>query len=603
MTVVESVKSAVGLADTQATREEMSAARLPLQYRDSCAHLLIPLNRCRQQEWYLPWKCEDERHSYEKCQYEEFKKRVAKMDELRAAKNAPNSVVQTYIPAVKMHFLLLIAALAIIGAVATRRLITERQFRRQYGCQPIARSYSKEPFLGLDTIPDTIRHVRKHKILERGCEIFRTYGNTFTLKELQRSAIMTIEPENIKAILSLKFKDYGISHRLEPFKPLLGEGIFDTDGEHWASSRALIRPSFARDQVADLTSLEGLIQDLFALLPCDGKTVVDLQDLFFRYTIDSATDFLFGQSVGTLKKSQSELGFVEAFNYAQKAVIMRGMLGRLSMFYRDRKADDSYRICRNFVQQFVDEAFYAAEVKKEQTGKEEPYQEAKRQKRIFSHELAWRTSDKRRVLDELMNVLLAGRDTTASLLGNLFFMLAKNPAIWEKLRSEVAFLQGRTPTYEELRCLKYVQSCVNESLRLHPVVPRNQREALVDTVLPLGGGKDGLSPVFVPKGTMVCYNVYVMHRRVDFYGPDAEEFRPERWMDGKLQPRWGYLPFNGGPRICIGQRYALTEVSYVLVRMAQKFRILQSMDPGPWEEALALTLCSRNGARVCLTPA
>ncbi|KAL4907930.1 hypothetical protein BDW74DRAFT_113814 [Aspergillus multicolor] len=504
-----------------------------------------------------------------------------------------------------MHFLLLIAALTTtyIGAVAISRFITRRQFARQYGCQPIARSFSKEPFLGLDAIPDTIRRVRNHKILERGCELFHTYGNTFKLQELQRSAILTIEPENVKTILSLKFRDYGISHRLEPFKPLLGKGIFDTDGEHWASSRALIRPSFARDQVADLTSLEDLAQDLFALLPRDAKTVVDLQELFFRYTIDSATDFLFGQSVGTLRKEQSELGFAEAFNYAQKAVIMRGMLGRLNVFYRDRKADESYRVCREFVQQFVDEAFYAAEVKKEETDKEEPDTTTKRQKRIFSHELAWRTSDRRRVLDELMNVLLAGRDTTASLLGNLFFMLAKNPAIWEKLRGEVAFLEGRPPTYEELRSLKYVQSCVNESLRLHPVVPRNQREALVDTALPLGGGKDGLSPVFVPKGTMVCYNVYAMHRRADFYGPDAEEFRPERWMYGELQPRWGYLPFNGGPRICIGQRYALTEVSYVLVRMAQEFRALQSMDPGPWEEALALTLCSRNGAKVCLTPA
>ncbi|GIK01801.1 hypothetical protein Aspvir_005842 [Aspergillus viridinutans] len=92
MTVVESVKSAVGLGDnTVASRQEMSDARLPLPYRDSCAHLLIPLNRCRQQEYYLPWKCEDERHSYEKCQYEEFKKRVAKMDELRAAKNGARS--------------------------------------------------------------------------------------------------------------------------------------------------------------------------------------------------------------------------------------------------------------------------------------------------------------------------------------------------------------------------------------------------------------------------------------------------------------------------------------------------------------------------------
>ena len=94
-----------------------------------------------------------------------------------------------------------------------------------------------------------------------------------------------------------------------------------------------------------------------------------------------------------------------------------------------------------------------------------------------------------------------------------------------------------------------------------------------------------------------------MHRRTDFYGLDAEEFRPERWEDGQLKPRWEYLPFNGGPRICIGQQYALAEVGYVTVRMAQEFRTLKSQDPGPWEESLNLTLCSRNGTRVSLTPA
>jgi cytochrome P450 len=140
-------------------------------------------------------------------------------------------------------------------------------------------------------------------------------------------------------------------------------------------------------------------------------------------------------------------------------------------------------------------------------------------------------------------------------------------------------------------------------LRLHPVVPRNEREALKDTVLPVGGGKDGLSPVFVPKGTFVSYNLYAMHRRTDFYGSDAETFRPERWENDKLRPHWGYLPFNGGPRICVGQRYALNEASYVVVRMAQEFRVLLSQDAGPWEESLTLTLSSRNGTKVCLTPA
>ncbi|KAK4459816.1 NADH-ubiquinone oxidoreductase B18 subunit-domain-containing protein [Cladorrhinum samala] len=74
-----------------ATREEMRDAKVPMAYRDSCAHLLIPLNRCRQETWYMPWKCEDERHSYEKCQYAEFKLRVAKMNELRAAKDGARS--------------------------------------------------------------------------------------------------------------------------------------------------------------------------------------------------------------------------------------------------------------------------------------------------------------------------------------------------------------------------------------------------------------------------------------------------------------------------------------------------------------------------------
>ncbi|KAM4057456.1 NADH-ubiquinone oxidoreductase b18 subunit (NDUFB7) domain-containing protein [Hirsutella rhossiliensis] len=75
----------------RATREEMREARLPLAYRDSCAHLLIPLNKCRKATWYAPWKCTDERHSYEKCQYVEFKKRVAKMDELRESKGGARS--------------------------------------------------------------------------------------------------------------------------------------------------------------------------------------------------------------------------------------------------------------------------------------------------------------------------------------------------------------------------------------------------------------------------------------------------------------------------------------------------------------------------------
>ena len=139
------------------------------------------------------------------------------------------------------------------------------------------------------------------------------------------------------------------------------------------------------------------------------------------------------------------------------------------------------------------------------------------------------------------------------------------------------------------------------ALRLYPVVPNNARFANKDTVLPRGGGPNGDSPVFIPKGGIVAYHVWAMHRRKDIYGPDAHEFRPERWASD-LRPSWGYLPFNGGPRICVGQQFALTEASYTIVRLLQTFGSIEDRDGLPWIEQLSLTLCSSNGVKVALTP-
>lgn len=368
----------------------------------------------------------------------------------------------------KLEQLLVVAAVLLTIAYIidkTRRFFIRRQFARRYGCQPVPRACNREPFLGLDIAGTIIRAHRQHKLLETINELFRLHKNTFTSKEFLRHVILTVEPENIKTILSTRFNDYGLDYRLEYFSPLLGKGIFDTDGDHWAASRALIRPNFTRDQVADLRAFERLISDLFSLVPRDGVTVVDLQDLFFRYTIDSATEFLFGQSVGSLKMAGSDLGFAYAFNYSQDNIRRQALFGPFRIFYRDPKADECNRICREFGQRFVDEAVLA--VQREGEKKTDLTPEAKDQKYIFLQELSRRTSDKRRILDESMNVLLAGRDTTASLLSNMFFMLAKNPAMWAKLRKEVASLEGRPPTYEEIRNLKYLKCCMNECKATH----------------------------------------------------------------------------------------------------------------------------------------
>jgi cytochrome P450 len=120
---------------------------------------------------------------------------------------------------------------------------------------------------------------------------------------------------------------------------------------------------------------------------------------------------------------------------------------------------------------------------------------------------------------------------------------------------------------------------MNETLRLYPVVPFNVRLALKDTTLPRGGGPDGLSPVGILKDTPIGYSTLCMQRREDLTPVDTLMFSPERWETWQPKP-WTYIPFNGGPRICIGQQFALTEMAYTIVRMLQRYeRVENFMGP------------------------
>ena len=122
-----------------------------------------------------------------------------------------------------------------------------------------------------------------------------------------------------------------------------------------------------------------------------------------------------------------------------------------------------------------------------------------------------------------------------------------------------------------------------------------------NTTVPCGGGPDGSAPVFVAKGAAVHYSVWAMHRLPTIYGPDADAFRPARWLNAKppLRPGWGYLPFNGGPRVCLGQQSALIDASYVVVRLVQHVARIEARGP-VFRESIALTLSHADGVKVAL---
>ena len=439
--------------------------------------------------------------------------------------------------------------------------------------------------------------IQNSNYLRLGKQRFDDNGDTFAFKQIGKLGILTNDPANVKAILSTQFQDYGVGkRRAEAFEPLIGHGIFTADGPAWDKARRLVRPSFARGQLDDIAIFEPHFQHFIASLPAGGQAV-DLQPLFQGLTLDVSTDFLFGEStdvLGSPEAASAGRRFADAFDRAQKSVIGAFALGSVAWLDPRSNFKQDQKTVQNFMSGYVDKALSTDKnEKKNQVG----------QRYSFAEEFSKLTDDRDVIRGGLLNLLLAGRDTTSGLLSNLFFMLARHPDTYAKLAEEIQTTIPRTgepPSLEDLRSMKYLRGCINESLRLHPPIPRNSRQALRDTTLPTGGGPDKSEPVFIPQGTQVGYQVFSIHRRKDVYGEDADDFVPERWTERNLRPGWAFLPFNGGPRVCIGQQFALNLASYMVCRLVQHVDSVRSCDSSPWREGLGISCSTGDGAWVTL---
>ena len=310
--------------------------------------------------------------------------------------------------------------------------------------------------------------------------------------------------------------------------------------------------------------------------------------------------------------------FLSAFTVAQEGASKKIRQGKFRVFFRDPAFEKATKTIRAFTEGYVDKALALRQpVENKERGMLNNHESPSRI--VFLHELAQQLDNKTELRDQLLSVFTAGHESTAIVTSHVFFLLSRHPAVWRRLRKEVVLLNGREPIFEQLKSMNYLRWVINESkisysidsasnmirtlttllaLRLFPLVPTNARQALNDTVLPSGGGPSGTSPVFVPKGTLVTTNSYVMHRSKHLYGEDADKFQPERWE--AQRQGWHYLPFGGGPRICPGQQMALTEISYTTVRLMQRYERIESRDNQEWKEMLKITMCNRNGVKIAL---
>lgn len=328
------------------------------------------------------------------------------------------------------------------------------RIKRENGCLPPRRLPQTDPFFGTDVVLQNLREAKKYGFLRLLQTRHAEHGKTFTTNTYLRTTINTCDPVLIQNVLSLQFRDFGMGPlRRKSASPLLGRGIFTTDGDAWAHQRALIRPSFVRAQVSDFAIFGRHVDQLIALIARQDYKV-DLQQLFFRMVLDSNSEYMFGESVGLMSEtaSDSATAFHNALDYAQQGTILRLRLGNLMFAHRDRKFRDSCRAVHAYAQRFVDRA-----LQHNQRGKEDDA------KYVFLHELARDTQDPVLLRDNIVNMLLAARDTTAGLLAFVFFMLTRRPDVWAKLRSDVLEHYCEPLTYEAVMEMTYLRYVLQES--------------------------------------------------------------------------------------------------------------------------------------------
>uniref|UniRef100_A0A0W0FDY0 Cytochrome p450 n=1 Tax=Moniliophthora roreri TaxID=221103 RepID=A0A0W0FDY0_MONRR len=414
------------------------------------------------------------------------------------------------------------------------------------------------------------------------------YGSTYTINIFSETRMITSEPVHMKALLATQFNEFEKGPLLfSQWKSLLGTvGYGFLPGEMF--HRNMTRPFFNKDRIRDFEIFDSHAIDTIGQMKkrlAEGHPI-EFQDAVARFTLDSATEFLFGKNVRSLDAglpypkssgiansasftNHPSTVFVNAFMKGQELTTRRNRTGTtwpLTEFWGDKVAEQ-----RQIVDGFV-KPILADVLAKKASGEKK----ASEEEDFFLGHLVNYTEDEQVLLDELVNILVASRDTTAALLTFGIYVLTQRPDIAQRLRDEVMKHVGPTsaPSYDDIKEMKFLRAFLNETLRLYPPVPFDARTSAGPTTIP--NPHDSTRPLFVPANTKVLYSVFLIHRRKDLWGPDADEFDPDRFIDHRLHKYLApnpfiFLPFNAGPRICLGQQFAYNEASFFLVRLLQNF--------------------------------
>ncbi|KAF5367302.1 hypothetical protein D9757_010082 [Collybiopsis confluens] len=459
----------------------------------------------------------------------------------------------------------------------------------------------------IDVLLKMLKAVKTSYILDVYLQLFEEYGcTTLNTRILWTDTIITMDQEHTKFVLSTGFEHFWRGTRQkERMERFFGQGIFNRDDEMWRMHRGNTRPFFARERISDFDIFERYTNRTLSIISSfqssgnGGSQALDVQDLYSRFALDAASEFLFGKNLDTLSASlpiagKTRMGpkgsatedpwgsFTSAFEMAQQVIAARSRMGYFWPMFEllgDKNAANT-----SVVHRWLDPLVKSALDEKEKmasAGVCSPVAE-----KNFLQHLAESTDDPIIIRDQLLSLLLASRDTTACLLTYVTYFMAIYPDVAKRLRAEVLERCGPSGdiTYEQLRSLRYMRAVLNETLRLFPPVPLNVRESRPggctlppsDPSFGCQEQHDDLRPLHMPGSTVITYLPLLTQRNPALWGKDADAFDPDRWLEGERLSRFVnnptmFTPFSAGPRICLGQNYAYNEASFFLVRLLQQF--------------------------------
>jgi cytochrome P450 len=412
----------------------------------------------------------------------------------------------------------------------------------------------------------------------------REYGDVVAFRLAWRRVLLLNQPDLIEDVLATKARNFTKHFALRLNRMLLGNGLITSEGEFWLRQRRLSQPAFSRERVLGYAPII-VACALRRLTTWRAGETRDLHTEMMQLTLEIVGQALFGADVAAEARAVGA-----AMEMALDCYVAR--LKSLFLFpvwiptRRNRRLKEACGRLDAILYQIIKAR------RNRPTGNGSAPADDLLSRLLHARDEDGTRMTDQQLRDEAMTLFLAGHETTALNLAWTGYLLAQHPEIEDRLEAELrAVLGGRAPTAADLPRLKYTERVIQESFRLYPPVYAIGREAVHDCEI---GGYP------VPAGTTILMSQWVMHRDPRFFR-EPERFDPDRWDERRAKdlPRFAFFPFGGGPRLCIGNTFAVTEAVLVLATLAQRFRF--RLVPGHLVKPVPhLTLRPEHGIKVVL---